>query len=105
MVEVADFNCASDFSFGFGVAYKVTMLTAEARKRAIASIRQYFSKELELEIGDLKAGLVLDFFLAEVAPSVHNAAIERAQAYVRDRLADLDGACTLPEFGYWTTRK
>ena len=32
------------------------------------------------EIGDLKAGLVLDFFLAEVAPSVHNAAIERAQA-------------------------
>ena len=47
----------------------------------------------------------LDFFLAEVAPSVHNAAIERAQAYVRDRLADLDGACTLPEFGYWTQRR
>ena len=78
---------------------QMTMLTAEARKQAIASIREYFAKELELEIGDLKAGLVLDFFLAEVAPSVHNAAIERAQAYVRDRLADLDGACTVPEFG------
>ena len=83
----------------------MTMLTDEARKQAIASIREYFAKELELEIGDLKAGLVLDFFLAEVAPSVHNAAIERAQAYVRDRLADLDGACTVPEFGYWTRRK
>ena len=83
----------------------MTMLTAEARKQAIASIREYFAKELELEIGDLKAGLVLDFSLAEVAPSVHNAAIERAQAYVRDLLADLDGACTVPEFAYWTQRK
>ena len=62
----------------------MTMLTAEARKQAIASIREYFAK---------------------VAPSVHNAAIERAQAYVRDRLADLDGACTVPEFAYWTQRK
>ena len=37
----------------------------------------------------------------EIAPSVYNAAIADAQTYLRDRVADLEGACYAPEFGYW----
>ncbi len=77
------------------------VLSADPRKRAVASIRRFFGEQLEQDIGDLKAALVLDFFLAELAPSVHNAAVEHAQAYLRDRAADLDGVCAEPGSGYW----
>lgn len=76
-------------------------LSDDARKRSLASIRRYFDEQLDQDIGDLKAALVLDFFLTEIGPTVHNAAIEHAQVYLRDRVADLDGVCTEPEFGFW----
>jgi uncharacterized protein (DUF2164 family) len=79
-------------------------LLPEAKQQAVASIRQYFADQLDDDIGDLKAGLLLEFFLKEIGPSIHNAAIARAQTYVADRLADLEGVCTVPEFGYWKTR-
>jgi len=44
---------------------------------------------------------VLEFFLKEIAPTVHNGAIAEAQTYLRDRVADLEGACSAIEFGYW----
>jgi uncharacterized protein (DUF2164 family) len=76
-------------------------LSDDARKRSIASIKRYFLEELDQDIGELKAGLVVDFFLKEIAPTIYNGAIADAQTYVRDRLVDLDGACAAPEFAYW----
>jgi uncharacterized protein (DUF2164 family) len=76
-------------------------ISPEARTQAIASLRQYFSKELDQEIGDLKASVFLDFLLTEIAPSIHNAAIEKAQLYLRDRLVDLEALSAEPEFTYW----
>ncbi|MDB4908014.1 MAG: hypothetical protein JWO05_2798 [Gemmatimonadetes bacterium] len=72
-----------------------------ARTQSIASLRRYLSEELEQEVGELKAGLMLDFILKEIAPTIYNAAIGDAQVYLRDRVADLDGACSEPEFAYW----
>ena len=83
-------------------------LSDQATERAIASIRRYFAEELEQEVGELPARLLLEFVLKEIAPSVYNAAIADAQIYLRDRIADLDGACFAPEFAYWprgTTRR
>ena len=76
-------------------------LSDDARKQAIASIQRYFSEDLDQDIGDLKAALVLDFILKEIAPSVYNGAIADAQTYLRDRVADLEGVCSAPEFAYW----
>jgi len=76
-------------------------LPDDARKHAVASIKRYLLEELDQDVGELKAGLVLEFFLKEIAPTVYNAAIADAQTYIRDRLADLDGACSAPEFAYW----
>ena len=72
-----------------------------ARKQSIASIRRYFADELEQDIGDLKAASLLEFFVKEIAPTVYNGAIADAQAFMRDRVADLEGVCSVPEFGYW----
>ena len=73
----------------------------ETRKRMIASIRRYYEQELEEEVGDLKAGFLLDFFLAELAPSVYNQAIGDAQAWMLARVEDLEGSLYEPEFDFW----
>ncbi len=78
-----------------------TELSDEARKQAVTSLRRYFSAELEQEIGDLKAGLLLDFVLQEIGPSIYNRAIADAQTYMRDRVADLEAVCSAPEFTFW----
>jgi uncharacterized protein (DUF2164 family) len=76
-------------------------LADDARKQSIASIKRYFLEELDQDIGELKAGLVHEFFLKEIAPTIYNGAIGDAQAYLRDRLVDLEGTCVAAEFGYW----
>ena len=76
-------------------------LTDQQRKQAIVSIKRYVQEELDQDIGELKAGLLLDFFLKEIAPSVYNGAVGNAQTYLRDRLSDLEGVCYHDEFAYW----
>jgi len=76
-------------------------LPDEARKRAIKSIKRYSEEKLESEMGDLRAILLLDFFLEELAPTVYNQAIMDAQAFLQGRIADLEASCYEPEFGYW----
>ena len=73
----------------------------DARKLAIASIRQYFADELAQEIGDLKATLVLDYFLVELGPAVYNKAIADAKSFFDERAADLGALCHHEEFPYW----
>lgn len=75
-------------------------LTDDAKKQSVASIRRYFAEELELDVGELKAGLVLDFIVKEIGPSIYNAAIADAQAFMRERLVDME-ALSAPEFAYW----
>ena len=76
-------------------------LPDEARKQAVASLQRYFASELDQEIGDLKAGLLLDFILHEIGPSIYNGAVADAQTYMRDRVADLEAVCAAPEFTFW----
>jgi uncharacterized protein (DUF2164 family) len=76
-------------------------LSPETIGRLVASIKRYATENLDEEIGDLKAGLLLEFFLKEVGPSIYNQAIADAQSYFTDRVADLDGVRHEDEFGYW----
>jgi uncharacterized protein (DUF2164 family) len=69
-----------------------------ARKQAIASLRAYFAAEMDEPIGDLKAGLLLDFILTELSPSVYNQAIADARAFFEERSNDLAAVCYRDEF-------
>ena len=80
-------------------------LADDTSEKVVASIRRYFTEQLDQEIGELQARLVLEFFLKEIGPSVYNAAIGDAQTYFRDRVADLEGVCFVSEFGYWPKGK
>ena len=76
-------------------------LQKDAEKRIIGSIRKFFADELETDIGDLKAHLVLDFFLKEVSPTVYNQAVKDAQSYFQDKVSDLGDVRHETEFDYW----
>ena len=77
-------------------------LSADITKQLQVSIKRYFAEHMDEDIGDLKAGLLLDYCLKEIAPVVYNRAIADAQAYFQARVADLEGVCYEPEFTYWT---
>jgi uncharacterized protein (DUF2164 family) len=76
-------------------------LPPETEKRLYASIKRFFEEKLDDEIGDLKARLVLGYFLREIGPTVYNQAVADAQGWVQGKVADLDGSCFEPEYGYW----
>ena len=60
------------------------------RKTATASIQRYFDRNLPEPIGDLPAGMLLDFFLEDIAPAVYNKAVSDAQTRMQARIAEID---------------
>ena len=76
-------------------------LKKETETRLLDSIKRYFAENLDEDIGDLKASLLLEFILKEIGPGIYNQAINDAQAYMQDKLNDIDLTCYEPEFGYW----
>jgi uncharacterized protein (DUF2164 family) len=76
-------------------------LSKQARADAIASLKRYFDENLAEPIGDLPAGLLLDFFLEEIGPLIYNKAISDAQTQIAKRVGDLSGELFVPEFEYW----
>lgn len=76
-------------------------LSHETERQLTDSIKQFFAEHMDEKIGELKAALVLEFCVKEIGPSIYNRAISDAQEQMQDRVADLDGSCHEPEFGYW----
>ena len=63
------------------------------------------AENLDQDVGDLKASLLLEFFVKEIGPSVYNQAIADAQADLQEKVADLDATRYEPEFTYWDDRR
>lgn len=73
----------------------------QKRADAIASIQRYFEENLSEPIGDLPAGLFLNFLLEEIGPAIYNQAITDAQTRLQLRVSDLNGELYADEFQYW----
>ncbi len=64
-------------------------LTKETRDDMVSAIKNYFLKEREEEIGDLAAGLILDFIIEELAPEFYNQGVYDSYKLMGDRIEDL----------------
>jgi uncharacterized protein (DUF2164 family) len=73
----------------------------QTRSDAIASLQRYFEENLSEPLGDLPAGMLLDFFLEEVGAVIYNKAIADAQSRLQQRVLDLHGELFADEFTYW----
>ena len=76
-------------------------LDKPVRAQAISSIQRYFEENLPEPIGDMPAGLLLNFILEEIGPVIYNKAIADAQTRIEQRAADLSGELYADEFSYW----
>ena len=64
-------------------------VTKERRDEMISLIKNYFLKERDEEIGDLAAGLILDFILEKLAPEFYNQGVYDSHQYIKDAAEDL----------------
>jgi uncharacterized protein (DUF2164 family) len=80
-------------------------LTEPVRKQALASLRAYAAEELERELSDLQATLLLDHVLADIGPAIYNQAASDARAFLEERAADLEAALHKAEFPLSGRRK
>lgn len=64
-------------------------VTKERRNDMISDLKDYFSKERDEEIGDLAAGLLLDFILEKLAPAFYNQGVYDSYKYMKDAAEDL----------------
>ena len=76
-------------------------LPKQKRTDAIASLQRYFEENLPEPLGDLPAGLLLNYILEEIGPAIYNQAIHDAQARLTQRITDLDSELFADEFQYW----
>ncbi|MGH1366327.1 MAG: DUF2164 domain-containing protein [Calditrichia bacterium] len=73
----------------------------DIKEKLRGSVQRYFDEELDMEIGDLKSELILDFILKEAGPVIYNQAIKDAQAFISDKADDMDATLYHVEFAYW----
>jgi len=73
----------------------------EIERQLLASIKEFFKEQLDAEIGDLKATLLLRYILKEIGPTIYNRAVADVSRHLRDIVDEIDGVCFEPEFGYW----
>jgi uncharacterized protein (DUF2164 family) len=76
-------------------------LSKQMRGEAIVSLKRYFDENMPEPIGELPAGLLLDYFVEEIGPVIYNQAIADAQARMEQHAMDLHGELFAEEFTYW----
>lgn len=76
-------------------------LPKETRAEAIASIERWCRENMDEPIGNVAAGALLGFFLAEIGPSIYNRAVADVQERLLARVQELDLEVHEDEFAYW----
>ena len=66
-------------------------------KTLAEKVQVYFRDEHDNPIGDLKASLIIDFFINELGAGIYNQAISDAQGFLQDKLLDLEQILYVPE--------
>jgi uncharacterized protein (DUF2164 family) len=80
-------------------------LTKEEMGEIIPSLKRYAREELELELSDLRAKLLLDYIQKEIAPFAYNRGVKDAENYFRTKVEDLSGTCFEPALTYWLPKR
>jgi len=80
-------------------------LTKEQIADIVPSLQRYFREELDEELSELRAKLLLDYLMKEVAPFAYNNGVRDAEKYFRDKVEDLSATCFEDELSYWAKRK
>jgi uncharacterized protein (DUF2164 family) len=71
------------------------------KREALDSIQRYMSSEIDVDISEMQAELILGYFTKELAPFAYNKGIQEAQQFLLMKAEDLGGACFEEGLTYW----
>jgi uncharacterized protein (DUF2164 family) len=80
-------------------------LNKQQTQDCVASVQTYFQKELDEEIGEMKAKFLLNYILKEIAPLAYNQGVKDAETFFRAKIEDLPATCFEDGLTYWQTKK
>ena len=80
-------------------------LEKEKVKEIIPSIKRYVEEGFGEEIGNLKAELLLDYFMKEIDPHAYNRGVQDAEDYFRAKLEDIQGSFHEYELTYQNDKR
>ncbi|MFD0893283.1 DUF2164 domain-containing protein [Luteolibacter ambystomatis] len=80
-------------------------LPSSERKDVLRSLGRYFTEELDTDLGDMQAGLLLDYILKEIAPLAYNQGVEDARRFLSDKMEDLSASCFEHGLTYWDKKR
>ena len=80
-------------------------ISKEEIGQLVASIQKYIREELDHEIGELQAKLLLEYVLKEIGPFAYNQGVRDAEDYLRLRIEDLQGTCFQQGLTYWQQKR
>lgn len=66
-------------------------ISKEKRQEMIAQIKDFFQKERDEELGELAAGILLDFIIDKLAIEFYNQGISDSYDYINDKIIDVLG--------------
>jgi uncharacterized protein (DUF2164 family) len=72
-------------------------LSPERRAELVTALQAYFSDEFDETLSAFRAEELLTFMIGQLGPSLYNAGIQDARAYLSEKLDDLDIEFTLDE--------
>lgn len=65
------------------------MLSEVQKNEIIKLIMGYMDEELDMDVGNLQAMLMLDFIVKEIGPYIYRSGVEDAAKFIGDKLEDL----------------
>jgi uncharacterized protein (DUF2164 family) len=68
---------------------KKDMLNEIQKNEIIELIMGYMEEELDIDMGNMQAMLILDFILKEIGPYIYKAGIDDAAKFIGAKLEDL----------------
>ncbi|QOW18498.1 DUF2164 domain-containing protein [Lysobacter ciconiae] len=71
------------------------------RKQALESIQRYASANLDEDLSELAADMLLDFFIEDIGPAIYNQAVADVQERLQARVMEVDAEVYADEFQYW----
>jgi uncharacterized protein (DUF2164 family) len=77
-------------------------ISKEQKKEIIHSIRRFVTEKLDLELSQVQAGILFEYFLYEIAPLVYNQGVEDSQKHLIRLAEDLPGTYFQEPLTYWS---
>ncbi|MFC1467180.1 DUF2164 domain-containing protein [Verrucomicrobiota bacterium] len=80
-------------------------LSHEEKRDAVCSIQRYLGEELEVDISEMQADFLLDYFFKELAPFAYNKGVKDAKEFFLMKAEDLEGTCFEEGLSFWDKNK